>query len=176
MAENQKRAEFEKVLEGTVEMETSEVSELTNELTYHRYLMNKDHIKEFLQDVNVPQYVALYNAALLCKGSADGRTYLKELAAKMQLTVRQTSRIVGELKDRGLVVWSHDGKGSNGTYVMVTEEGKDLLGNQRNSLKEFYGKVINRFGKEKLQQLLLLMKEMEEIMSSTREEMLEAEG
>ncbi|MGN0315613.1 MAG: hypothetical protein ACI4EG_12625 [Fusicatenibacter sp.] len=45
----------------------------------------------------------------------------------MQLTMRQTSKMVEKLKDRGLVLWTYDGNGSEGTYVTVTETGEKLF-------------------------------------------------
>ena len=89
----------------------------------------------------------------------------------MQLTIRQTSKMVGELRDRGMILWSHDGNGSEGTYVTITEMGKKLLEEQEQLLKEYYGKVIIKFGKENLIKLLQMMKQLETVMSSEIEEM-----
>ena len=73
---------------------------------------------------------------------------MKDLAEKMQMTIRQTSKMVGNLRDRGLLLWSHDGNGSEGTYVTITESGKKLLKNQEQILRDYYGKVIEKYGKE----------------------------
>lgn len=89
----------------------------------------------------------------------------------MQLSMRQTSKMVGDLRDRGLVIWSHDGNGKDGTYVTITENGRKLLGNQETIVKEFYGRVIDSFGKENLIHLLHLMKELETVMTREIEQM-----
>ena len=101
----------------------------------------------------------------------SGRTYLKDLAEKMQLSMRQISKMIGNLKERGLVVWSHDGNGSEGTYVTITESGQQLLTQQQKILEEYYGNVIDKFGKDNLIQLLNLMKQLETVMSSEAEKM-----
>ena len=101
----------------------------------------------------------------------SGRTYLKDLAEKMQLSMRQISKMIGNLKERGLVVWSHDGNGSEGTYVTITESGQQLLTQQQKILEEYYGNVIDKFGKDNLIQLLNLMKQLETVMSSEVERM-----
>lgn len=101
----------------------------------------------------------------------QGKSYLKDIAEKMRLTIRQTSRMVGVLKERGLVKWMHDGDGSEGTYVTMTADGHKLLEDNREIIKEYYGKVINRFGKENLIELLNLMKQLETVMDSELEEM-----
>ena len=145
----------------------AKVGELSNELTYHRYLINKDHIKELFQSVSVPDYIALQKIASHCENSTEGagKTYLKELAQKMELPIPQASKMAGKLQDRGLIFWSHDGDGSEGTYVRITESGQKLMKEQEEILKDYYGRIIEKFGKEKLIQMLQLMQELETIMN-----------
>ena len=89
----------------------------------------------------------------------------------MQLSMRQTSKMVGDLRDRGLVTWSHDGNGKDGTYVTITDNGKTLLEKQEEIVKKFYGRVIDSFGKENLIRLLHQMKELETVMTREIEQM-----
>lgn len=147
---------------------TPDIMALSNELIYRRYLMNKGQIREFFKKMSIPEYIALHNIALDEEMSSiyEGRTYLKELSEKMELTMRQTSKMIGELRDKGLVTWSHDGNGSEGTYVTITENGQALLREQEEILKKYYGNVIEKFGKDNLIRLLQLMKQLETIMSS----------
>ena len=153
-------------------MENIDIAKLSNELTYHRYLMNRGKVKDFFEQMSIPEYIALHTIE---KNSAEsdiyeGRTYLKELSEKMQLTIRQTSKMIGSLRDRGLVMWSHDGNGSEGTYVTITENGQKLLKTQEEILKSYYEKVIGKFGKDNMIHLLQMMKQLETIMSSEMEE------
>ena len=151
----------------------ADIAQLSNELTYRRYLMNKGQVHKLFKKMTIPEYIALHTIA---KGEEisqiySGRTYLKELSEKMQLTIRQTSRMIREMRDRGMVVWSHDGDGSEGTYVTITETGQKLLNEQEEILEEYYGKVIEKYGKENLIQLLQMMKQLETVMSSEMEEL-----
>ena len=150
-----------------------DIEKISHELTYHRYLMNKGQVQEFFRNLSVPDYIALHNIDRNKEMSEiyQGRTYLKELSEKMQISMRQTSNMIGKLRDRGLVIWSHDGNGSEGTYVTITENGEKLLAEQEEVLKKYYGKVLHRFGKESMIQLLQLVKQMETVMSSILEEM-----
>ena len=154
-------------------MEKNEVTMLSNELTYRRYLMNRGKVRGLFREVTIPEYIALHMIDTENENSKvhSGRTYLKDLSEKMQMTIRQTSKLIGELKERGLVWWSHDGNGSDGTYVTVTETGKKLLYVQENILREYYGNVIEKFGKQNLMDLLQLMKQLDMIMSCEIEEM-----
>lgn len=147
-----------------------DVLKLGNELTLRKYLFSKPQITRVL---SAPDYIALH----IIKETGDaqeiyeGRTYLKDLSEKMQMTIRQTSKMVGSLKDRGLVKWLHDGNGSEGTYVTITDEGARLLEQQQTVFKDYYGKVIDKFGGDNLIQLLNLMKQLETVMSSELEGM-----
>lgn len=155
---------------------TPDVLKLSNELMYRRYLLNKDQLRNFFKELSIPDYIALHiiQETEELTEIYEGRTYLKNLAEKMQMTIRQTSKMVGNLRDRGLLLWSHDGNGSEGTYVTITESGKKLLKNQEQILRDYYGKVIEKYGKENLIQLLRLMKELETVMSSELERMEDA--
>lgn len=159
--------------EGTTELKASDISMLSHEITYQRYLMNKGNIRELFEKISISEYIVLHNVAMESELSSiyGERTYLKELSEKMELTIRQTSKIIGKLRDRGLLIWSHDGDGSEGTYVTITESGQRLLSEQEEILRKYYGNVIDKFGKEKLIQLLQLMKELETIMSGEFEEL-----
>lgn len=160
--------------EKVTSQEVSEISMLSHEITYQRYLMNSGKsIKELFKKMSIPEYIALHSVAMEKELSSiyGKRTYLKELSEKMELTIRQTSKMIGNLRDCGLLIWSHDGDGSEGTYVTITEAGQKLLNEQEEILKKYYGKVIEKFGKEKLIEMLQLMKELETIMSSEFEEM-----
>lgn len=149
-----------------------DITKLSNELTYRRYLMNKGQLRKLFKELDVSEYIALHCISTTNETSSiySGRTYLKELADKMQLTIRQTSKMVANLRDKGLLKWSHDGNGSEGTYVTITEMGQKLFREQEITLKDYYGRVIEKYGKENLILLLQLMKQLETVMSSEMEE------
>lgn len=156
-------------------LETKEIEKMSNELTYQRYLMNKGKIQDLFCKMTLQEYIALFTIASASEsdGDSDGKrkTYLKDLSDKMQLTMRQTSKMMEKLRDRGLVIWSYDGDGSRGTYVTITETGKKSYLEQQTLLKECYGKVIEKFGKDNMLLLLKLMKELDTLVSSEIKEM-----
>lgn len=81
----------------------------------------------------------------------------------------------GALRDRGLITWSHDGDGSEGTYLSITETGKELVAKNEEILKKYYGRVIEKYGKEDMIQLLQLIKKLETVAQSEFEEIEEEE-
>lgn len=155
------------------ELAESDIGKLSHELTYHKYLLNNDKIRSFFQKLSIPEYLAMHiiEESELTDDIYAGRTYLKDIADKMQRSVRQISRMVKALQERGLVVWSHDGDGSEGTYVTITDSGRKMLEEEEAALKKYYGRVITNYGRENLVQLLQLMKQLETVMSTEFEEM-----
>ena len=146
-----------------------DVLKLGNELTTRRYLFNKVQVSKVL---SASDYIAL-RIIMDTEKSEDiyeGKTYLKDISEKMQLSIRQTSRMIGGLKERGLINWSHDGNGSEGTYVTITTGGRELFRQQETVVKEFDGKVIEKVGADNMVQLLNLMKQLETLMKSEFEE------
>lgn len=150
--------------------DNTDIIQLSNELTYQRHLFYRECGKEVFMKMSVPEYIALQHIAVEeATNIYSGRTYLKDLADKLQMTMRQISKMVEKLRDSGYVVWSHDGNGSEGTYVTITESGQNILKNQEEILKKYYGKVFEKFGRDNLIQLLQLMKQLETVMSSEME-------
>lgn len=154
------------------------IIKLSNELTYRAYIMNRDQIWKHLSGLSMREYIALHRITELGRSAEiySGRIYLKELAESMRLSIRQTSKMAGGLRDRGLVSWSHDGNGSDGTYLAITESGQELLHKNEELLKDYYGRVIEKFGKENLIQLLQMMKQLDTVMESELEEAKEGEA
>ena len=154
-------------------MDKAELEGLAHELTYRRYMMDRGKVRSLFKDIRIPEYIALYSIAQNSDNASiyGERTYLQELSEKMQLSMRQTSKMVGDLRDRGFVTWSHDGNGKDGTYVTITETGKKLLAEQEVIVKDFYERVIDSFGKDNLIHLLHQMKELETVMTREIEQM-----
>lgn len=148
-----------------------DILKLSNELIYRRYIMGREHVRSFFKEVNIPDYIALHfiRGAEASRNDRTGRTYLKELAERMKTDLRQVSRMAGSLSDRGLVVWSHDGNGSEGTYVILTEYGQKVLEEQEAALRNYYGNVIEAYGRENLLRLFELMEQLETVMSHEAE-------
>ena len=99
------------------------------------------------------------------ENSEARKVYLADIAERMQMPVRQTSALIGRLRDRGFITWTHDGNGSEGTYVQITDLGRKKASEQEEILSGYYGNVIDKFGKENIVHLLQMMNELDSIMS-----------
>lgn len=140
----------------------NDIAKLAYELTYHKYLLNKDKAQLLFTELDVSEYIALHE--ILKLGSK--KTYLKDLVEDLGANIHSVSQKIGKLRDRGLVIWSHDGDGSDGTYVSITETGTQLIAEQEKKLNDYYSRVIEKFGPDKLADLLRQMEQLERIMDS----------
>ena len=66
-------------------MEKNEVLQLSNELTYRHYLMDRGKIKDIFRKVSIPEYIALQAIVEESNRSSIyfGKTYLKDLAERL---------------------------------------------------------------------------------------------
>lgn len=143
-----------------------EVAKLAYELTYHKYLMNKDKERSLFTQIGVSEYIALHSIARVSsdQNGPSERTYLKDLAEQLEQPIPSVSKMIRKLQDKGLVIWSHSGIGSEGTYVIITDSGLQAMERQEEILNAYYSRVIEKFGHDNLIRLLELMEELETIM------------
>ena len=164
--------EIRKETEELSSMNAINILDLANELTYRKYLFGNDNFRSFFKNIKVVEYVILHMIMKNETTSAiySGRTYLQELSEKLQISIHQTSKIMKELQNKGLVIWSHDGDGSSGTYVMITEDGRKTFVQQEENVKMILGNAIQSFGTDNMLQMLRLMKEFGTVLSSVIEQ------
>lgn len=145
-------------------MDKNTINKLAYDLTYQRYLLNKDKANYLFNDLSVGDYVVLHT--VLC---FEDKAYLEKLGEKLNLSISNMSNVATNLKNRGLITWSHDGDGSEGTYLTVTETGLKLMDKQEEKLKNYYERVINRFGLKNTVDLIGKMTALETIMEEEME-------
>lgn len=145
-------------------MDKNTINKLAYDLTYQRYLLNKDKANYLFNDLSVGDYVVLHT--VLC---FEDKAYLEKLGEKLNLSISKMSNVATNLKNGGLVIWSHDGDGSEGTYLTVTETGLKLMDKQEDKLKNYYERVINRFGLKNTVDLIGKMTALETIMEEEME-------
>lgn len=144
----------------------NDIAELSKELAHQRYMLNQEQVRSFFKDISVPDYISLHNINkfLTEHGRGSEKVYLKDIASARHLPVPQVSKIVGRLRDNGLVSWTHDGDGSEGTYVTITEYGRQLMDRQEALLRDYFTRVTESYGKENMASLLQLLNRLETVM------------
>lgn len=146
---------------------------LAHEITYRRYLLSKDDARFVFKDVNIAEYIVLHFMSEQIESDSiySDRIYLSEISEKLNLPIRKTSKLIREMNGKNLINWDHDGDGKDGTYVTLTEHGKSVFEETDGKLKDFYTRVLQKFGKEKMIQLLSLMKEFDTVVRTELEHM-----
>lgn len=129
-------------------------------------IVNKAH--NLFSELTVSEYIALHSILKATSDIADedNKAYLKDLADNLEVSIHSMSKMAGDLKSRGLVSWSHDGDGSDGTYISLTDLGVKSMYRQEEILNEYYSKVIDKFGRDNLINLLRQIEKLEEIMDA----------
>lgn len=145
---------------------------LAHEITYRRYLLSKDDARFVFKDVNIAEYIVLHFMSEQIESDSiySDRIYLSEISEKLNLPIRKTSKLIREMSGKNLINWDHDGDGKDGTYVTLTEHGKSVFEETDGKLKDFYTRVLQSFGKEKMIQLLSLMKEFDTVVRTELEQ------
>lgn len=143
----------------------SETFSLSDEFLYQRYLFTRDQVRKAFTSLTSSEYLAMRFILMASEDGVKGKIYLRDLAEKMQIDMHKTSKMVGNLRDRGFLIWTHDGNGEKGTYVRLTENGQIMFENQAERLDTYYSRVFDRFGGKNAVQLLMLMRQLEDIMN-----------
>lgn len=135
-------------------------------------MLSKDDAKFMLKDINIAEYIVLHFMFEQTESNSiySDRIYLSEISETLNLPIRKTAKLIREMNGKNLVSWNHDGDGKDGTYVTITEHGKTVFSETDSKLKDFYTRVLQRFGREKIIQLLQLMKEFDSVMRTELEQ------
>ena len=146
---------------------------LAHEITYRRYLLSRDDARYMFKNINIAEYIVLH---FMCEQTESGsiysdRIYLSEISEKLNLPIRKASKLIREMSGKNLINWDHDGDGKDGTYVTLTERGKNVFEETDGKLRDFYTRVLQRFGRDKMIELLRLMKEFDSVMRTELEQM-----
>ncbi len=98
-------------------------------------------------------------------GAEDGRVYLSDLAAEMDVTVSVASKSIRTLAEKGYVLWETDEKRER-TYVSLTSRAKGLMDSQRQWLSDAYRKVVRTIPREDLNTTMSTMAKIRAIVGA----------
>lgn len=157
----------------------TDIALLSDEMTFRRYISGVMNTRKVFRKMSTGNYITIEIIERLIKkeygddAKADGsaRIYLKDLASHFKIPMYKVSEIVRDMNERGMVTWTHDGKGEEGTYITITESGKRAAEEQQEILKEFYTRVISQYGRERFVELLEMMADLDQTMEAEMEKM-----
>ena len=103
--------------------------------------------------------------------SQHDRIYLKEISEELDMPMAKVSKIVQRMQNRGFVYWTHDASDRPGTFITLSEIGRDALKNQEEKIAVFFENAIIKYGAEDFIKLMELRKRfndtMEEVLSES---------
>ncbi|MGN0619499.1 MAG: hypothetical protein ACI4J7_10825 [Ruminiclostridium sp.] len=124
------------------------------------------NLQKLFNKVSAADYAVMWFLSTEINEAEENRKYyLKQIAEASGLPMQFVSQMAGKLQDKGLAVWTHDGLGKDGTYIMITPEGMRALKEQSDILSDFRYAVVNKFGKERFKKLISEMSALDEIMN-----------
>lgn len=146
------------------EIYSKDIIERIKDLFHQKFLSRQDTINELFQELSLMEYVLMSMTYKISINDDcnENKVYLSTIANAMRLRVNQTSKMIKPLKDRGLLVWEHDGDGSDGTYIALTEYGLNCLHKQDQVLQELYERVIAKYGVDNAFMLLQLVQKLDQ--------------
>ncbi len=149
------------------DLKEMDLLELGNEMFRLRFSMDSGLVSAIFQEISVPDYLILSNLARrMGIHEPDAKVYLREICSEMELPITRVSRIVQNLQGKGYVYWEHDSKG---TFIYLSETGREVMMRQQESMKSFFGKVEERIGREELVRTCEYMVRLEEAMEAEAE-------
>lgn len=146
---------------------TNNIVAVTAKAELDKIPRQKINIQKLFHKVSVLDYAVMWFIANKAeKADINQKFYLKDMAESSGLPMHIITEMVRKLRDKGLVEWTHDGNGENGTYVKITELGVSSVTAQRDILQDYNKNVIEKFGMERFLNLIREMSEFEEIMNA----------
>lgn len=144
--------------------------DLFNELMFKKFAVDRSHLIHKMMGLSVSEYVVLFAIEEHLRLDNKDRIYVKDIANHFNISLMETSKIVDELQEQGLVQRAYQGDGSAGTYVSLTEDGKVACEKQRKAVVKKYHYVVDQFGKDRLVELLRMLEDLDKIIHMEEDE------
>ncbi len=96
----------------------------------------------------------------LVRGNSGEGVKPSELTGGGFISKPMVSRLLGSLEEKGCISRTASRRDRREVYVRITEHGRQCLERERKYRDAMVGRVLDRMGKERLEQLVILMKEL----------------
>lgn len=154
----------------TDQLQQDDLMALGNRLMHLRYSIDSDHLGLVFSEIALPDYMILLRfARRMGIYKLETKIYLKEICAELNLPMTRVSKMVQNLQNKGYVYWQHDEDGSEGTYIYLSENGAEKMRLQQKILEEYFSRIVDRIGYEKVSQVLDMMERLENVMEEEAE-------
>lgn len=139
-------------------------------------LFHSPALRHLFQENASNEYALIWLLSKHTKDTGSDKIYLKDMVRELGLPMSKVSAIAHSLQDKGLVRWTHDGSGEEGTYILLTETAITSVRTQRQALRDYHQRVVAAYGEEKFLHLLGEITQLEEIMRQEAEKEADTHG
>lgn len=136
-----------------------EFAAMVSELIYRQYFLNRGQLQEMFEMIDLEEFIALKYISR----REQEKVYIKDLSTNLKTSNQKVTTTIGKLRDKGLIKWTYDGDGEEGTYVTITEEGFTFLNSQERMFIEHFSVVIEKFGVHRMGKFLAMFKDLQKI-------------
>ncbi len=127
-------------------------------------LFHSPALRHLFQEKASNEYALIWLLSKHTKDSGSEKIYLKDMVRELGLPLPKVSAIVRSLDNKGLVRWTHDGSGEEGTYILLTDTAIASVQTKRQTMRAYHQRVVAAYGEEKFLHLLGEITQLEEIM------------
>ena len=99
-------------------------------------LFHSPAMRRLFQKNASDEYALIWLLSKHMKDSGIEKIYLKDMVREMNLPLPKVTAIARSLQNKGLVTWTHDGNGEEGTYIMLTELAVSSVQTRRQALAQ----------------------------------------
>ena len=106
-------------------------------------LFHSPAMRRLFQKNASDEYALIWLLSKHMKDSGIEKIYLKDMVREMNLPLPKVTAIARSLQNKGLVTWTHDGNGEEGTYIMLTELAVSSVQTRRQALHSYHQRVVS---------------------------------
>ena len=132
-------------------------------------LFHSPALRHLFQENASDEYALIWLLSKHTKDTGSEKIYLKDIVRELNLPMPKASAIARSLQNKGLVRWTHDGNGEEGTYILLTDTAVTSVQAHRQTLRAYHQRVVAAYGEEKFLHLLGEIAQLEEIMRQEAE-------
>ncbi len=142
------------------------MQDILSESVIHFIRINREDVEKLFTEIRYIDYVQIQDIIRdFMPVDSESKIYLRDIAETHNLPMNVVSMMVKNLNDHGLVTWTHDGKGENGTYIQLPQDSLDLIEKQGEIVQSFYKAVATKYGTENLLSLIHHVESLQKIVS-----------
>ncbi|MDY6221260.1 MAG: hypothetical protein ACOYBH_04195 [Candidatus Alectryocaccobium sp.] len=144
--------------------EIDELKKLSDKVIFARAELNLDRLENVFSEMSLIDYELIRKIWPQLRDDENCATktiYLQEMQEKTGIPMNQISKAIQKLSDRNLIDWK---RGESGTYIEINQFGRNKFKDQQLRLLDYFDRVVERMGFERLNEMVSVLNEVEYIM------------